>query len=183
MYTGSLSANSIGGVHQYQGVIDHHASQTDYAEQAQKAQVKTHEQMSEHGAHDAERNGRHDHKWLRKGFERNGQQGVNEKKRDNKATDNIVQGLLLFLSFPFHGVPQAWITQFQFWHDPAFQISTYFIGVGDSLIHVSGHLDYPETLSSLDGGVALLHLHLGHLVEWNLGAVRRPDVHLLNGSQ
>ena len=139
--------------------------------------------MSEHSAHDAERNGRHDHQGLRKGLERNGQQSVNEKKRDNKATDNIVQGLLLFLSFPFHGVSQAWITQFQFRHYPALQISTHFIGVGDSLIHVSGHLDYPETLSSFDGGVALLHFHFSHLVEWDLGAVRRPDIHILDRTQ
>ena len=58
-----------------------------------------------------------------------------------------------------------------------FQILADLVGVGYLLVHVGRDLDHPAPLGPLYGGVALHHVHLGHLAEGHLLARRGADAH------
>ena len=104
MHGGTLPAPPVGEIDEDQRVVDHHAGEGHDAEQADQAQAVSQQQVTDHGADNAEGNAHHDNQGLAVALERHGQEGIDEQLGNHEPGHQSAHALLAIRLASLEGV-------------------------------------------------------------------------------
>ncbi len=173
-------AFAVGEIDEHQGVVDQHPGQGHHAEQAHDAERVAHEQVPDHGPHDAEGDAEHDDERLDVASEGDGQQGEDGHQGQEQAGEEALHRVAQVGLAAFEAAGQTRVAGGEPGQGFGFERRDHLLGL---LVRpdVGRDRDDPAAVVVADGGVGLPWDDPGRVAQQDLAPGGAADDQVLQG--